>query len=610
MKLYLKTITPVHIGNGEELYALDYVMNNNFFYKISQHQFLEFLSKHNISYQYYAEWINTITQSIDDLKNEKRKNKWNKDINQQLSETIRNFNLLNFVKSNKIKKEKEFIKYLDTHVQINKIPFQIKPKNQIRGHLKTAFNQPYIPGTSIKGAIRTALLYNYLINTADVEIITEIIKNELRRVKSNPKEKENIKKRFADKIEQLAFYCEMQKENKEVKYDDEKSDILKLLLVSDSKITIQENNLGLANADLYLVSKIKDRNSNSFRFVADKQPQAPSLEVIPKNKVIEFDIDFNIDFLLSIKAQIQNDAIIIKEGKNKEVKQWLGIKRKVKTIFNLDIDAITKENKEELRKTTINNILECVFTFSVQQKKWDTIWISNLLKHEIDKDRNGFPKFKKEHLQKGFNHNSNRSVHIGFGSGFTGITELLYLLDNEELKKIFKEAMEVFGIGDKPGAQKLRRPGQKYEANPDNFPKSKRLISGKDIIEPIGWLQIISETDAEKIKEQTNAQLHSSSVESANLQSTSVSAPAQPPKPTYFTGKLKIGDIVDAQLVAIDNTNTKIKIFHLLLFEPGKEQEVKLSYFSDLTLGAFFQVKITNIQKNQVINIQFVKQLK
>ena len=47
MKLYLKTITPVHIGNGEELYALDYVMNNNFFYKISQHQFLEFLSKHN-----------------------------------------------------------------------------------------------------------------------------------------------------------------------------------------------------------------------------------------------------------------------------------------------------------------------------------------------------------------------------------------------------------------------------------------------------------------------------------------------------------------------------------------------------------------------------------
>jgi len=601
MKLYLKTITPVHIGNGEELNALDYILYNNTFYKISQNQFLEFLCVNNVSYIDYANWISDTTQKIENLKTQKKKDKWNKDINQRLSEIQRNFNLLNFVKSYEIKKEKEFIKYLDDNAQINKIPFQIMPKHQIRGHLKTTFNQPYIPGSSLKGAIRTALLYHFLKHTADAEIIAEIIKNELGKVQSNPTEKENIKKRFANQIEQLAFYCGIQKDNKPVKYDDEKSDILKLLIVSDSKIIDKENNLGLSNTDLYLVSKIKDRNGS--RVVANKQPQAPSLEIIPKNKVIEFVLDFNIDFLLSIKALIKNDAIIIKEGKNREIKQWLGIKQKVKNIFNLDIDAITKENKEELRKKTINFILECVFAFSEKQKKWDITWTTNLLKHEVNKDRKGFPLFKKEHLQKGFNYDFNCSIHIGFGSGFTGITELLYLLKNEELKKIFKEVMEKFGIGDKPGANKLRKHGQRYEANPDNFPKSKRLISGDGIIEPIGWLRIISENEAKELS------THKSNKAPAS-QPPVITTPKEPYKPTYFTGKLQPGAIVDAQLVATDTFNPKIKIFRLFLFEPGKEQEVKLNYFAYLPLSTLAKVKITNVQNGKVINISFVKQLK
>jgi len=598
MKLYLKTITPVHIGNGKELYALDYILDKNIYYNISQNQFLEFLSLNNISYNDYVTWISNTTKDIEKLKTEKKKNKGNKNINKQLSESRKKFNLLNFVKSDKIRKEKEFIKYLNDNAHINKIPFQIFPKNQIRGHIKTAFNQPYIPGSSIKGSIRTALLYNYLSRYADKNRIYAIIENELQEAKQNPKEKI---KRFTDKIEQLAFYCGIQKDNKPVKYDDEKSDILKLLIVSDSKIIDKENNLGLSNTDLYLVSKIKDRNGS--RVVANKQPQAPSLEIIPKNKVIEFVLDFNIDFLLSIKALIKNDAIIIKEGKNREIKQWLGIKQKVKNIFNLDIDAITKENKEELRKKTINFILECVFTFSDKQKKWDITWTTNLLKHEVNKDRKGFPLFKKEHLQKGFNYDFNCSIHIGFGSGFTGITELLYLLKNEELKKIFKEVMEKFGIGDKPGANKLRKHGQRYEANPDNFPKSKRLISGDGIIEPIGWLRIISENEAKELS------THKSNKAPAS-QPPVITTPKEPYKPTYFTGKLQPGAIVDAQLVATDTFNPKIKIFRLFLFEPGKEQEVKLNYFAYLPLSTLAKVKITNVQNGKVINISFVKQLK
>ena len=48
MKLYLKTITPLHIGNGEELYSLDYVINNNEFFHVSQNLFLQFLKENDL----------------------------------------------------------------------------------------------------------------------------------------------------------------------------------------------------------------------------------------------------------------------------------------------------------------------------------------------------------------------------------------------------------------------------------------------------------------------------------------------------------------------------------------------------------------------------------
>ena len=45
MKAVLKSITPIHIGNGEELHALDYVINSQTktYYRISQKLFFDFI---------------------------------------------------------------------------------------------------------------------------------------------------------------------------------------------------------------------------------------------------------------------------------------------------------------------------------------------------------------------------------------------------------------------------------------------------------------------------------------------------------------------------------------------------------------------------------------
>ena len=121
--------------------------------------------------------------------------------------------------------------------------------------MKTSNNIPYVPGSSIKGVVRTALLYNFLSNT-NKKVIAEIIKSniqdfmkekQLYNIRKEEFEKNNRGKQFferfstdkyfktfGDKIEQLAFYCKAIDENDKTKNDDDRFDILKLLSISDA----------------------------------------------------------------------------------------------------------------------------------------------------------------------------------------------------------------------------------------------------------------------------------------------------------------------------------------------------------------------------------------
>ena len=43
MKLRLQTYSPVHIGTGEELISMDYVILGQDYYRVSQDKFIQFL---------------------------------------------------------------------------------------------------------------------------------------------------------------------------------------------------------------------------------------------------------------------------------------------------------------------------------------------------------------------------------------------------------------------------------------------------------------------------------------------------------------------------------------------------------------------------------------
>ena len=571
MKYYIKTLTPLHIGNGEELSSLDYVLYENKFYRISQKKFLEFLNKNKINLDDYSKWIIETTEKINDLENERRRNRNNfgRDKNQQLSELKKNFNLLNFTKS--IQKESEFIKYLKT---LNGISFEGIIKQQVRGFIKNGNNEPYIPGTSIKGAIRSALLYNYLSKHANVQNIEKILKESLQKINTN--NLDESKKEFANEIELEAFYCKYKKVNNEIT-NDEKYDILKFLIVSDGKV-IYDSPLTLENIDLYLVKK--DRNDT----FADVQKQTPTVEAVKENSIIEFELDFNIDYLLSIKKNLNDKGYLeVKIGQNIE-NQWIGIKEKVKNIFDLDIDNLNENNKDEFKKNAIESIIKKINNFSKKQIEWDQKWLNDITQ------KNSKSKFNNSHIEQGFNKvKGNALIHFGFGSGYTGITEFLYFLENATLKNAFKKIMDKFLIGDKPGAQRNRQNGQSYNSNPDKFPKSKRLVTRKNEIVPLGWA-IITDTINDNIAQT------SESVEKVEQ---------KPIEPQYFKGKFKQGTGgIFAKIIKSGKPN-KVKLF----IEEVKDQEYPLiGYNSELEEGKIIYVKINQMnKKGEILQVGFDK---
>lgn len=121
--IQIKTISPVHIGSGDKYdaseYFLDVIQNTKVFKRINIQKYYASLSENE--------------------KNQFLKNLQKKDYR--------------FPKIDSAK----FTRYL----ALNKVTIRPNPTNEIIENIKT-FNMPYIPGSSIKGAIENVIFYNAL----------------------------------------------------------------------------------------------------------------------------------------------------------------------------------------------------------------------------------------------------------------------------------------------------------------------------------------------------------------------------------------------------------------------------------------------------------------
>ncbi len=154
VKLKITTLTPVAIGSGDELspYA-DYVIIGDEVYFIDKKKMVEKIMAKGE--KLFDEYVYGVASGIDQ------------------SKTKSEFDLKEFLCGNRIVQDIEEITSYKCRIE-----GETKRKLPIKGIIKSPLGEPYFPGSSIKGALKTVLMHNWLkTNSKAKNTIERVINN-------------------------------------------------------------------------------------------------------------------------------------------------------------------------------------------------------------------------------------------------------------------------------------------------------------------------------------------------------------------------------------------------------------------------------------------------
>lgn len=242
-KMRLHTLAPVFIGSGETITKKEYIFKNNKIYILDLPKLFELINKRNLTDSYMKFVLNGNGQR-----------------NSRFTET-----LASWLDKNNIKNYDDVTAYVLNGVR------NIEEKKSLKGiqlFIKNAYNEPYIPGSSIKGLLRTVLMWNSVKKNYGTTVIGKLRKE--AEVRTKQSDSRSIKKKVgvvSDSLEKLMFTK---------KKDDDEWSIMRGLIVGDS--------IPVSRDDLVLCEKI-DINTNG-----DEKTPNIFRECIKPGVDIEFDL--------------------------------------------------------------------------------------------------------------------------------------------------------------------------------------------------------------------------------------------------------------------------------------------------------------------------------
>lgn len=261
-KMKLKTLAPLYIGSGKEVTKKQYIFANNKIYVVDVPKFLKFIADKNLTDKYM-----TFLQ--------------NDDPRIKLKDFLEKYCIGN---------------YDDITAYVLKGVENIDDKRSLKNVslcVKNAYNEPYIPGSSIKGMLRTVILWNMICDTPENNRKLQGIKKDAKH-EAKTSDGRSIKRnlgRISDILEKN--YLTKNIEEKDVS-------IMRGLIVGDSKPVSLDN--------IVLCQKIdvspngKEKTINTMR------------ECIRPNVDIEFDLTidssvlgFDIETLLKYIENYSNN---------------------------------------------------------------------------------------------------------------------------------------------------------------------------------------------------------------------------------------------------------------------------------------------------------------
>ncbi len=246
-KIRMTLKSPLFIGGSvQTLNPVDYIRYGNYLYPISEQAFFEFLQEKNLL-DLFSLQLGKKYRSPQDLLKDK--------------------NLLNKEALNRISKES----------------IKVAPQNYFREYhpfIKDIYQQPYVPGSAVKGALRTGILYGILqkMKMNNIKQYNKLVVQKIESIKH--KKGNNIA--FLDNIERQSlqnFYLNYRGLGK---VENPHKDLLRAIKVSDSNSLSQ-------NQTTIMEIKVLNFNNESQLYCK----ASVFVECLPAETEVEFEISID-----------------------------------------------------------------------------------------------------------------------------------------------------------------------------------------------------------------------------------------------------------------------------------------------------------------------------
>ena len=322
MKVKIKTLTPIHIGTGKKLGTLEFLNN----YRISYDKLFELIAEEK--QEEFISWVE-------------------RNLNIDVGSILKQFKL----------NPNDIIKKCGLY------SFSGSFQRDVNEGIKDSSNKLFIPGSSLKGSLRTALMYKVLANISDRNFLSkklDELKNEAINTRVNQKKIKDLLKKSDDKIVEEILICGVLKEKNgrtEPVYDDQKYDLMKLIKISDSTSVSTNEDGEISELQVYALKKIPAHKT--FKTYT---------ESIKDNVELEFDISVDIEFLKKAKEELN------KPNSEFGKKYFIGIEDKLKSLFDIDI----KTDFEFTEKKIVDSLIKSWNEFGTAVSNLEREWINSI----------------------------------------------------------------------------------------------------------------------------------------------------------------------------------------------------------------------------------------
>ena len=453
MERRVQCLSPVHIGTGKELEPFDYIVDGQRYIRVHLDAVLERMTPEQADD--LATWVSERADQIVELEQRKVQSKERTQLNERISEFRRSMQLSNFPGADAALRE---ALRTDSALARYHGDRSFERNLRVREQVKDADEKPLIPGSSLKGALRTALAFASLEEMAQNERQALGQSLELRLNEKDSR----LKERIGQEIEQAVFRCGKEQRG-QISYGDIHYDLMRAVSISDTYDAQAE----LIVPQIYTFVESRNREGNTRL-----APQAPLIaEAHAPGNAFRLRLRVDGGLLRAIRRNRRRD-------------EWINFDRRVQRAFGPEVARLLSDaSDEQIEQSVINRLEAAARRFAkaivAAEQRWEESH-----GHGVTRDLKDFYNGLDDLIGKG-----QVPLRLGWGSHFMATTLLLALKEDAGWRPVIERCFRAFDIGVSPGRHRGRGRGAERQIELDDFPRSRRLIAaGRRPVAPLGWI--------------------------------------------------------------------------------------------------------------------------